>query len=63
MDVVIVDAHINPDHPEFAVNSDGTGGSRVNQFNWFQYNSVLGYSNGTYTYSSSGASPNITERT
>ena len=59
VDVVIVDAHINPDHPEFAVNPDGSGGSRVNQFNWFQYNSVLGYgSNGTYTYSTSGASPN-----
>jgi len=59
VDVVIVDSHINPDHPEFAVNVDGTGGSRVNQFNWFQYNSTLGYgSNGTYTYSSSGASPN-----
>ena len=59
VDVVIVDAHVNPDHPEFAVNPDGTGGSRVNQFNWFQYNYVLGYgSNGTYTYSTSGASPN-----
>ena len=59
VDVVIVDSHINPDHPEFAVNSDGSGGSRVNQFNWFQYNNVLGYgSNGTYTYSTSGASPN-----
>ena len=59
VDVVIVDAHVNPDHPEFAVNPDGSGGSRVNQFNWFQYNSVLGYgSNGTYTYSTSGASPN-----
>ena len=59
VDVVIVDAHINPDHPEFAVNPDGSGGSRVNQFNWFSYNSVLGYgSNGTYTYSTSGASPN-----
>ena len=59
VDVVIVDSHINPDHPEFAVNSDGTGGSRVNQFNWLQYNSALGYgSNGTYTYSTSGASPN-----
>jgi len=59
VDVVIVDSHINPDHPEFAVNSDGSGGSRVNQFNWFQYNSALGYgSNGTYTYSTSGASPN-----
>ena len=59
VDVVIVDSHINPNHPEFAVNPDGSGGSRVNQFNWFSYNSVLGYgSNGTYTYSSSGASPN-----
>ena len=59
VDVVIVDAHVNPDHPEFAVNPDGSGGSRVNQFNWFQYNSALGYgSNGTYTYSTSGASPN-----
>ena len=59
VDVVIVDAHINPDHPEFAVNSDGTGGSRVNQFNWFSYSSALGYSTGaTYTYSTSGASPN-----
>ena len=59
VDVVIVDAHINPDHPEFAVNPDGSGGSRVNQFNWFQYSSALGYSTAaTYTYSSSGASPN-----
>ena len=56
VDVVIVDAHINPDHPEFAVNVDGTGGSRVNQFNWFQYSSALGYSTAaTYTYSTSGA--------
>lgn len=55
VDVIVVDSHINPDHPEFL--SDF--GSRVNQFNWFQYNSVLGYgSNGTYTYSTSSASPN-----
>jgi hypothetical protein len=59
VDVVIVDGHINPDHPEFAVNPDGSGGSRVNQFNWFQYSSTLGYStNATYAYSTSGASPN-----
>tara|TARA_Y100000004_G_scaffold112671_1_gene126486 strand:+ start:4356 stop:6032 length:1677 start_codon:yes stop_codon:yes gene_type:complete len=64
VDVVIVDSHINPDHPEFAVNPDGSGGSRVNQFNWFQYNSALGYgSNGTYTYSTSGASPNVNHGT
>ena len=65
VDVVIVDEHLNPDHPEFAVNVDGTGGSRVNQFNWFQYKSALGYNSHptTYTYSSSGASPNTNHGT
>jgi hypothetical protein len=35
VDVVIVDGHFNPAHPEYAVNSDGTGGSRVIQYNWY----------------------------
>lgn len=53
VDVVTVDAHINPNHPEFAVNSDGTGGSRVNQYNWFTHSATLGYSTtGTYSYAS-----------
>ena len=34
VDVIIVDGHINPDHSEFAVNPDGTGGSRVIQLDW-----------------------------
>jgi hypothetical protein len=51
VDVVIVDGLINPAHPEFAVNINGTGGSRVNQYNWFQHNEELGIgSNGTYVY-------------
>ena len=51
VDVVIVDGHIDPAHPEFAVNSDGSGGSRVQQFNWFSLtNAVSGGSNGTYVY-------------
>jgi len=51
VDVVICDGHIDPDHPEFAVNSDGTGGSRVNQYNWFQHNSeVLGTAASSYVY-------------
>jgi hypothetical protein len=51
VDVVIVDAHINPNHPEFATNSDGTGESRVNQLDWFQYSSAIGVSTtGTYDY-------------
>jgi len=52
VDVVIVDGHFDPLHPEFAVNSDGTGGSRAIQYNWLQHNSVItGEQNGTYVYS------------
>lgn len=48
VDVVIVDGMINPAHPEYAVNEDGTGGSRVIQYNWLQHN--LGSGTGTYVY-------------
>jgi hypothetical protein len=51
VDVVIVDGHINPNHPEFAVNNDGTGGSRVQQYNWFELNPIVLFdSPGTYVY-------------
>ena len=46
VDVVIVDGHFNPAHPEYAVNSDGTGGSRVIQYNWYLHKS----GGGTYVY-------------
>jgi len=51
VDVVIVDGHIDPSHPEMAANSDGTGGSRVQQFNWFSLNPDIGQgAAGTYVY-------------
>lgn len=52
VDVVILDGGIvNPSHPEFQRNPDGTGGSRVIQYNWFQHNQELGIgSNGNYSY-------------
>ncbi len=51
VDVVIVDGHCNPDHPEYAINNDGTGGSRVVQYNWLQHNSaIFGGANGNYVY-------------
>lgn len=37
VDVVIIDGHIDPAHPELQKNADGTGGSRVVQLNWHQY--------------------------
>lgn len=51
VDVVIIDGYLNPDHPEFAVNPDGSGGSRVVPYNWYQHNpQVLGTSAGTFVY-------------
>ena len=38
VDVIIVDGVIDSNHPEFAVNPDGTGGSRVKYFNWYSLN-------------------------
>jgi len=37
VDVVIVDTGVEPGHPEFAVNADGSGGSRVIDHDWTQY--------------------------
>jgi len=52
VDVIIVDGNgIEPDHPEFAVNEDGSGGSRVIQYNWYQHNpEVTGAAAETYSY-------------
>ncbi len=51
VDIVVVDGLIDPNHPEFSVNADGTGGSRVIQYNWYQHRpQVNGNSVGTYIY-------------
>ena len=63
VDVVIVDGCIDPSHPEFQKSADGTGGTRVNQFNWLSLRSeVEGTSNGNYVYTPYIDSGN-TERT
>ncbi len=51
VDVVIVDGMLDPAHPEFALNANGTGGSRVIQYNWYSLNpTVTGGSTSTYSY-------------
>jgi len=62
VDVLIVDGNITTTaqaHPEFAVNADGTGGSRVQPFNWFSLAAQLGLganggTNGIYNYGTMG---------
>jgi subtilisin family serine protease len=34
VDIIVMDSGVMAGHPEFAVNADGTGGSRVVDFNW-----------------------------
>ena len=51
VDVVVVDGIIDPVHPEFAVNPDGSGGSRIIQYNWYQHNpTVRGTAASSYPY-------------
>ena len=59
VDVVIFDGNMLAAHPEYAVNANGTGGSRVNQINWWAYNpQVTGQAAGTYNYSAGTAGNN-----
>jgi hypothetical protein len=44
VDVIISDADgFVPNHPEFAKNADGTGGSRCVYYDWYQHNVELGF--------------------
>ena len=59
VDLVIVDSHVNHEHPEFWVNpTNNAAGSRMDQLDWFaEYAAALGDTYGTgknYTYSTSG---------
>ena len=53
VDCVIVDGDgFKPEHPEFAVNEDGSGGSRATYYNWYQHNAEIGNgANSTYVNS------------
>lgn len=51
VDVVIVDGILKYNHAEFKTNVNGTGASRINQFNWYSLNPIVsGTSAGTYVY-------------
>jgi hypothetical protein len=61
VDCVIVDAG-NPDinTPEYAVNADGTGGSRMVSYNWYQHNpEVTGGGVGTYSNATNSHSVHV----
>ena len=41
VDVVVIDGYVNPLHPELQVNANGSGGTRVKQFDWYSLNSIV----------------------
>jgi hypothetical protein len=61
VDVVVCDSNgIVWNHPEYAVNADGTGGTRAIQYNWFQHNAEIGNgANGTYSYGTGDHSTHV----
>jgi hypothetical protein len=52
VDIIIVDGDgIVFDHPEYALNSNGTGGSRAFPYNWFEHQTeVGGFGGANYSY-------------
>jgi len=61
VDAVIIDDNgLVWNHPEYAVNADGTGGTRAIQYNWFQHDPVVkGTPAGTYTYGTASHSTHV----
>lgn len=61
VDVVICDLNgIVWNHPEYAVNADGTGGTRAIQYNWYQHNAEINNgANGTYVYGTGDHSTHV----
>lgn len=61
VDVVVIDDNgIVWNHPEFADNADGIGGTRANQYNWLQHDLVVkGTSPGTYVYGAGAHSTHV----
>lgn len=61
VDVVICDDDgLVVGHPEYAVNADGTGGSRYIQYNWFQHDpAVKGTSVSNYSYGQADHSSHV----
>lgn len=59
VDVVVFDGNLLAGHPEYAVNADGSGGTRCVQYNWWSLNpQVTGQPAGNYNYSAGATGDN-----
>lgn len=59
VDVIIMDTGVEPWHPEFAVNSDGTGGTRCVDIDWTSYGAITSVPTGGFMGDCDGHGTNI----
>lgn len=59
VDVIIMDTGVEPYHPEFAVNADGTGGTRVMSHDWTQYGIITSAPTGGFLGDCDGHGSNV----
>jgi subtilisin family serine protease len=59
VDVIIMDTGVTPGHPEFAVNADGTGGTRVVSHDWTQYGVIRNTPTGGFLGDCDGHGSNV----
>ena len=48
VDIILIDTGVEPGHPEFAANADGTGGTRVVDHDWTQYGIITSVPTGGF---------------
>jgi hypothetical protein len=48
VDIIVMDTGVEPGHPEFAVNADGTGGTRVVDYDWTQHGIITSVPTGGF---------------
>jgi hypothetical protein len=59
VDIIFIDTGIEPGHPEFAVNPDGTGGSRVVNIDWTQFGYITSAPTGGFMGDWDGHGSNV----
>lgn len=59
VDVIIIDTGVEPNHPELAVNADGTGGTRVVDHDWTQYGYITTVPTGGFLGDCDGHGTNV----
>lgn len=59
VDVIIMDTGVEPYHPEFAVNADGSGGTRVVNYDWTQHGIISSIPTGGFYGDCDGHGSNV----